>query len=70
MAISIINTIDLSILPDLIFAFVEKIIADKSGSSGKEQLSKGFKYYIESYIHAVKCKNFIIYVYYNARAFG
>ncbi|XP_076116381.1 uncharacterized protein LOC143083892 [Mytilus galloprovincialis] len=44
---------DLSHLPDISFAFVEEFIRKHSQSSGKEQMTKGFKYYSEEYVHSV-----------------
>ncbi|KAK3099804.1 hypothetical protein FSP39_010007 [Pinctada imbricata] len=51
---SSIATSDLSSLPDLNFSFVESFLEKQSKSSGREQMNKGFKYYSEGYIHAIK----------------
>ena len=53
---SSIATSDLSSLPDLNFSFVESFLEKQSKSSGREQMNKGFKYYSEGYIHAIKRK--------------
>nr|XP_022300975.1 uncharacterized protein LOC111109184 [Crassostrea virginica] len=46
-------TKDLSLVPEITFAFVEEFIKSHSTSSGKEQMTKGFKYYSEQYVHSV-----------------
>ena len=50
----IINS-DLSILSDISFTYSGKFISENSSSSGKEQMSKGFKYYSEGYVYSIKC---------------
>lgn len=49
-------TKDLSLVPDVTFAFVENFIKSQSTSSGKEQMTKGFKYYSEQYVQSVSGK--------------
>ena len=49
-------TKDLSLVPEITFAFVEDFIKSHSTSSGKEQMTKGFKYYSEQYVHTVSGK--------------
>ena len=56
MASSSIIHSDLSTLCDISFTYVEKFILENSSSSGKEQMSKAFKYYSEGYVHSIKCK--------------
>lgn len=46
-------TRDLSLVPDISFSFVEKFIQKSSSSSGREQMTKGFKYYSEEFVHSV-----------------
>ncbi|VDH96852.1 Hypothetical predicted protein [Mytilus galloprovincialis] len=48
---------NLSHLPALSFAFVEEFIRKNSQSSEKEQITKGFKYYSEEYVHSVSGYN-------------
>ena len=47
---------DLSLVPEITFAFVEEFIKSHSTSSGKEQMTKGFKYHSEQYVHSVSGK--------------
>ncbi|CAG2189628.1 unnamed protein product [Mytilus edulis] len=54
---------DLSHLPDISFAFVEEFIRKHSQSSGKEQMTKGFKYYSEEYVHSVSGKILLKHLY-------
>lgn len=49
-------TKDLSLVPEITFAFVEEFIKSHSTSSGKEQMTKGFKYHSEQYVHSVSGK--------------
>ena len=49
-------TKDLTLVPDITFGFVEDFIKSHSTSSGKEQMTKGFKYYSEQYVHSVSGK--------------
>ena len=44
---------DLSLVPDISFGFVEAYIDKYTSGSGREQMTKGFKYYSESYIHSI-----------------
>lgn len=47
---SVNNVRDLTKLPPITFAYVEKNIKSASVSSGSQQMSKGFKYYSEQNI--------------------
>ncbi|XP_062578059.1 uncharacterized protein LOC134239948 [Saccostrea cucullata] len=49
------STRDLSIVPDISFSFVENFIRSRHGSSGKEQMSKGFKHSVAVFSDEAGC---------------
>lgn len=48
------SEIDLSLVPEINFSFVELYIKQNKGSTGQKSLNKGFKYFCEGYIHDLR----------------
>ncbi|XP_060603848.1 uncharacterized protein LOC132756730 [Ruditapes philippinarum] len=51
------SEIDLSLVPEINFSFVELYIKQNKGSSGQKSLNKGFKYFCEGYIHDLRVQS-------------
>ena len=50
------DTQDISTVPSINFTFVDDFITHHSKSSGEKEVTKGFRYFAESYIHHVRGK--------------
>jgi len=50
------SEVDLALVPEISFSFVELYIKQNKGSSAQKQLNKGFKYFCEGYIHNLRGK--------------
>ena len=45
---------DLSLVPFMSFSFVESFIKSQKSSSGGKPISRGFMYFLESFVHDLK----------------